>query len=286
LYLYTNLTKIYGTIIAISDSLFRYKIMRFHSFFSRSFLFCALWLLPLLLKAQDNDTIPAITDAVNTGSKIFVSTSAVDYSAIDNRIGAIKRRYKKISDLATDLTAGCTSDEDKVRAIFIWITNNISYDCAEFHSRKDQNIRFTYKTQAELDAKRRKYYSDYATRVLRSRKAICEGYAVLFQELCQQSNIQCEIVVGRVSVNTNMIDRIRGKKNFSTNHAWDKVKISGTWYYADATWASGYCDKGVKKFTKNFNAYYYLTPVDKLYLTHAENEKQTEKRNNAIAKIK
>lgn len=260
--------------------------MHFRSAFYRSLLVALFSLFVLQMQAQGNDLLPDDDDAVNTGSATLKAASTVDYSAVDSRILKIRKHYKKISDLSADLTAGYTTDEEKVRAIFIWITNNISYDCSEYHSRKDMNVRFTYKTQEELDAKRQKFYSDYAMKVLRGKRAICEGYAVLFQELCKQNNIPCEIVVGRVSNNTNKIERVRGKKNFSTNHAWDKVKISGVWYYLDPTWASGYCDKGVKKFTKSFNAYYYLTPTDKLFLTHAENEKQTEKRNNAVARVK
>jgi len=237
--------------------------------------------------AQDDSTELLASDAVNMeakGNPVFVSPT--DYSAVDAYALGLKRHYKKIPDLAKDLTANCSSDEEKVRSIFMWITNNIAYDYAQLHSKQDMNIKFTYKTQAELDKKRKAYYAAYATKVLRNKKGICEGYAVLFQELCTESGIPCEIAVGRVSNNTNKIERVRGKKNFATNHAWDKVKISGTWYYVDPTWASGYCDKDLKKFYKNFNAYYYLTPLDKLYATHAENEKQTEKRNNVVVKVK
>ena len=256
--------------------------MRLHSFT----LLLACLLSCFAGKAQENDTLAEYTDAVNTGTMALQPAFSTDYSGIDSTVLAIKKHYKKISDLSTDLTAPYATDAEKVRAIFIWITGNIAYDCHEFHSNTGQVVSFTYKSQADLDAKRKKYYADYAGRVLRSRKAICEGYAVLFQELCRQNNIPCEIVVGRVSNNTAKIERVRGKKNFSTNHAWDKVKIGDSWYYVDPTWASGYCDKGVKKFYRSFNPYYYLTPADKLFLTHAENEKQTERRNNAMARTK
>ena len=265
------------------------SISMFLSRISKSlFLFFLLFISLQRLHAQDNDSLPDFTasDAVNTDERTAVDVSDNDYSKVDAYALSIKKRYKKTGELAHDLTAPYKTDEDKVRSIFIWITNNIAYDCAAFHSKKNQNIKFTYKNQADLDAKREKFYADYAARILRSRKAICEGYAVLFQELCKQSGIRCEIAVGKVSNNTSAIERVRNKKNFSTNHAWDRVLVSGTWYYIDPTWASGYCDKNVKKFYKSFKPYYYLTPIDKLYVTHAENEKQTVKRNNAIAKVR
>lgn len=234
--------------------------------------------------AQEADSLNESGDAVNTNSGVMLSTSTVDYSAIDARIATMKGHYKKIPQLAQELAAPYTTDEDKVRAIFMWTTSNIAYDCSLYHSKNRKGPSISYKSQAELDAKRDKYYMDYATRILRSHKAICEGYAVLFQELCKQNNIRCEIVIGCASNNTSKIERMRNRKNFGTNHAWDKVMLNGTWYYVDATWAAGYCDKDVKKFYKDFKPYYYLTPVDKLYSTHAANERQTEKRNNAVAK--
>jgi transglutaminase/protease-like cytokinesis protein 3 len=261
--------------------------MRF--FFNRTLFSCFLALIFAgQLPAQDSDTMTDLSaaDAVNTDAQAPATVSSVDYSAIDAYATGLKRHYKKLPDLARDLTVNCSTDDEKVRSIFMWVTGNIAYDCPQFHSKQNMNIKFTYKTQAELEEKRKLYYYNYATKILRSRKAICEGYAVLFQELCRENGIQCEIAVGRVSNNTNKIARVRGKKNFATNHAWDKVKIGETWYYADPTWASGYCDKDVKKFYKSFKPYYYLTPLDKLYATHAENEKQSEKRNNVMAKVK
>jgi len=264
-----------------------FKHLRFkmyaRSISSLFFLFLLAASLRSPAQEAERDDMPA-TDAVNTESVTPPVAEEKAYAAVDAYVLAMKGHYKKIPDLAKDLAAPYTTDEDKVRAIFMWVTNNIAYDCALFHSNNNKGLQISYKDQAELDAKREKYYSDYATRVLRGRKAICEGYAVLFQELCRQNGIRCEIVIGRVSNNTAMIARVRNRKNFSTNHAWDKVMINGTWYYVDPTWASGYCDKKVKKFYKDFKGYYYLTSLDQLYATHAANEKQTEKRNNAVAR--
>jgi transglutaminase/protease-like cytokinesis protein 3 len=270
----------------IRPSAFSFLYMRFllnRYLFSLFFFFSLTFIAP----AQENDSLSEpLSDAVNTEAKAPPTFSQKDFSEIDAYVLHLKKRYKKIPDLAKDLSAGCSSDEEKVRAIFMWLTNNIAYDVVEYHSKKGSNVKFTYKTAEELEEKRKIYYYNYATKVLRNKKGICEGYAVLFQELCRANNIPCEIAVGRASNNINKIERIRGKRNFSTNHAWNRVKIGDEWFYADATWASGYCDPGAKKFYKNFQPYYYLTPLNKLYQTHAENEKQTEKRNNVVAKVK
>jgi transglutaminase/protease-like cytokinesis protein 3 len=239
------------------------------------------------LFAQGVETDPDFSDSegVNTGSKIsLVANLPNDYSSIDKYSLGLKNKYKKIPELAKDLTAPFTNDQDKVRSIFIWLTDNIAYNCSEFHSQKAQRVSFSYRTAAELNDKRNKFYYEYATRVLKTCKGICEGYAVLFQQLCLANNIPCEIVIGTASFNTAKIARLKGKKNFSTNHAWVKVKLDNKWFYVDPTWASGYCDRSVRHFYKEYNEEFYLTPIDKLYPTHAVNEKETEKRNNVFAK--
>jgi transglutaminase/protease-like cytokinesis protein 3 len=224
-------------------------------------------------------------EGVNTGAKISQVVNAPNnFSSVDAYSLRLNSKYKKIPELATALTAPFTSDQDKVRSIFIWITDNIAYNCPEFHSQKAQRVSFSYRTAQELNDKRNKFYYDYATRVLKSRKGICEGYAVLFQQLCLANNIPCEIVIGTASGNIAKIQRLKGKKNFGTNHAWVKVKLDNSWFYIDPTWASGYCDKGVRKFYKEFNPEYYLTPTDKPYPTHVANEKETERRNNVFVK--
>jgi transglutaminase-like putative cysteine protease len=51
-------------------------------------------------------------------------------------------------------------------------------------------------------------------------KAVCEGYADAFLLLCGMSGIPCLYVSG----------------DSSMDHAWNKVKVDGTWYNVDVTW--------------------------------------------------
>lgn len=55
--------------------------------------------------------------------------------------------------------------------------------------------------------------------------AVCEGYALLFYEMCQEANIPCRLVSG-----TAYGSRGEG------NHAWNVVEVDGTWYNMDVTW--------------------------------------------------
>ncbi len=50
-------------------------------------------------------------------------------------------------------------------------------------------------------------------------KAVCQGYAEAFVDLCDTINIPCRIVSSE-----------------SMNHAWNLVYLDGYWYHLDATW--------------------------------------------------
>ena len=251
----------------------------------RKLVFLVVFLtFPAIFTGQEPDkTTPKPEqekDAVNTESINRIPYNAsVNYTAVDKFALSLPSKYKTIPALAEDLLTPFSTKREKVRAIFMWITNNISYDCVAYHSKKSTKVTFTYTTEAELASKREKYYYEYATRTLQKRKAVCEGYAALFNALCKIAGIPSEVVIGTASNNIEKIKRLKERKNFSTNHTWNKVFIDGVAYYADATWGSGYCDVGVKHFFKEFKPYYYLTPLDQLYETHAVNFKITEHRN-------
>lgn len=50
-------------------------------------------------------------------------------------------------------------------------------------------------------------------------KAVCQGYAAAYQDLCHRVGLEC------VTVDSTPM-----------NHAWNLVKIDGVWYHVDVTW--------------------------------------------------
>jgi transglutaminase/protease-like cytokinesis protein 3 len=257
--------------------------MKRSTFIPRGLLFLLFLLITAGLYSQDTDSIAekAEPDAVNTNSvNLFDSAAAIKFKKVDDFVLKMKKKNKAIPILAKEITAPFNTEEEKVRAIFIWMTNNIAFDCATYHSKKTPEGNFNYKTPEELLEKLDKYYYNYAMLVLRNKKGVAEGYSVLFRELCKYADIKCLLVEGRASDNRDKIKKLRKRSGFSTNHTWNKVQINGQWYYIDVTWASGYCDKKVTRFYKKFNPYYFITPPDELYPTHAENIRFTERRNN------
>ena len=163
-------------------------------------------------------------------------------------------KVKDLDSLSAKLTSKFEGEIDKVRSIFIWITNNIQYDVKGFHRN---NIYL--EIEKELAGVSGKvYYEQYnkkvVAKVFKERRAICDGYSRLFKYLCTQSNLKAEIIIGYARIISDTIGVIQ-----PTSHAWNSISINKKIYLLDATWASGYCNNGVTKFTKQYNNFYFLT---------------------------
>ena len=209
-----------------------------------------------------------------------------DYSKVDAYVSGLTKRYKSIPKLAKDLTAPFDNDEEKVRAIFMWMNSNIVYDYIELAKNKKskgRNMNYSRNTPKEVLAERwEKIYYKYATDVLTKRRGICEGYSTLFYELCKNANIKSEMVNGFADMNVDKVDKYKKKKTFPTNHAWNRVFINDEWLYIDVTWASCGTFDGKRTESNAYRPYYFLKSEKHLYVTHIENEKRTKRRNDLV----
>jgi hypothetical protein len=177
----------------------------------------------------------------------FCSLSAQNtkFSDVDSFAIAIgKADSLNIEELTYKLTAGFKSQELKTRAIYTWIASNISYDCPAFHN----------------ESKRKSDPKD----VFKLRKGVCSGFANLFQTMCSDANIQCLAIDGFAR---NSADAYEDETP-EVNHTWNAVRINGAWHLVDVTWASGYTDKRVTVFTKEFNDVYFFPSPERFLLNH------------------
>lgn len=205
------------------------------------------------------------------------NNNTIDYSAVDNYVLGLKKETLTIQELSKKLTSNFKTDEEKVRAIFSWMTNNISYDCKTYHNNgkiKELHAKDFYRL--------REYYYAYADHVLKTKKGICGGYALLFYHLCKSAGLQCYLVNGITSNRPKTVQFFRTIGMFNTSHQWNKVKIGENWYYIDVTWASGTCNFPVTKFRKDLNLNYYLTPENLPFATHAEEKTESADFNDVI----
>jgi len=154
--------------------------------------------------------------------------------------------------LAYAITKDARSDNDKVLAIYKWITFNISYD---------NELRLSPKLQKEF------YTSEenVLKKVLERKMALCGGYAFLFKSLCENIGISAEVIHGFTKDYSGKI-----RKTEKPNHTWNAVKLNGTWLLLDITWAISY---GSNTNPDNF---WFLAKPSEFILSHyPENSKWT-----------
>ncbi len=178
---------------------------------------------------------------------------------------ALKTIGRQVAPLAVELTRPFTKDSDKVRAIFRWITQNISYDLEEYFSGAKEYKGLNLKDVPDDSVAAEKQYNlAVAEMVLQKRKAICDGYSRLFKVMCNSAGINCEVITGcgRPAFEENLTIQ------YTSNHAWNAVMLENEWKLLDVTWASGYCDLGQKRFTRALNEQYFLAPAERFIYDH------------------
>ncbi len=180
------------------------------------------------------------------GATIFDS-SKTEY--VNTRYPVVAVSLANISDeevltvphLAKQLLEISHSDEQKAFAIFRWITTHISYDFEKLQRGMRRNLN--------------------AAEVLEERKAVCGGYAALFQALAQELGLRSFVIKGKA--------KAYGFNALS--HAWNAIQLEGDWYLIDATWGSGYLDEK-QRFVRRYNDYYFLPAAEELIFTHYPDE--------------
>ncbi|TAL58940.1 MAG: hypothetical protein EPN85_10330 [Bacteroidetes bacterium] len=205
------------------------------------------------------------------------------YSYIDGFVDGLDiwgEKGKDIETLSHLLTDSFNTDGEKVRAIFYWMTQNIDYDVKKYHNRKCVPFRCYCKSKHGRNKKEHrdcieKWEWELAREALIKRKGVCSDYAFLFYYLCDFAEIECRYITGFASSLTTdgrMLTPTMSEK--ASNHAWNAVMIEGEWHLLDVTWASGYCDKGVNKFTRELSEDYYLTPPEEMIFNHHPKDKE------------
>ncbi len=166
--------------------------------------------------------------------------------------------------LARKLTASCTTEHQKVKAIFSWITDNIEYSLRAPYTSPRFATKLAIEDEADDTSKVLKPLNErVAINVLKKGSAVCDGYARLFKTLCDYAGVQSEIISGYARTNIG-----RPGEKFRSNHSWNAVRIDSSWYLLDATWASGYVSYWGNQFIKSYDSYYFLTPPEDFIRDH------------------
>ncbi len=177
----------------------------------------------------------------------YVLIAQNDFSEIDKYAReAPSSVSSSIEELADYLTKKAANDLEKVRSLYVWMTENIRYDT---------KLYFDEKATAAKKAEKQK-----AATVLKTKRGVCEGYTNLFHELALAAHIPSEQVSGYTKNHRGRIAR--------TTHAWNAVRIDEKWYLLDNTWGAGYIDSDTERFKRRFEEKYFMTEPSQFVLDH------------------
>ncbi len=196
---------------------------------------------------------------------VWNSIYAQDYTRIDELVKSYPASFANSEKLAVKINQDFITEEDKARAIFVWIALNVRYDLAAFNAqRSNRAVAYSFKSEEEKILKELQFRKELAEKTLHSKKGVCQGYATLFLELCNLTGIKCITIPGTSKTNMTHI----GKLPTMSDHMWNAIKIDGNWKLVDPTWAAGSVDGKTGKFITRFNDGYFCTDPELFYLNH------------------
>lgn len=139
--------------------------------------------------------------------------------------------------IANYINSNYMSDENKLRAVFIWITDNIQYDIHNMYNfqKTDQNI----------------------TQTLRTRKGVCQDYAELFNDIANKIGIKTYVISGYTKQN-NVVTY--------NPHAWCTAILDSSRFIFDPTWGSGTIQDS--EYIKQLNIEYFKMSPKLAIKTH------------------
>jgi hypothetical protein len=175
-----------------------------------------------------------------------------DFSRADS-VAALYANHslKDLTALADKLTRPFTSEEEKFRAIYKWVCDNIDFDYGLYVAHTKGKL--MNKKGAELHQWNRQFTIRMFQTLRTKRRTVCTGYAYLVKELCQLAGIRCEMIDG---YGRTAESNIRGTG--VANHSWNAVRLHNKWYLCDATWSCGAYNRATGQFEKRFSEAYFL----------------------------
>lgn len=174
--------------------------------------------------------------------EILAAQDVIDQHALK----ANSEAEKSIESLADYLAQPAKSDRDKTRAIYRWITDRIAYNAEDFLAgRRGDNS---------------------PEGVLKNRKAVCAGYANLFDALGKKMGLTVVTVGGYAKG----VGYMAGADVAGSNHAWNAVQLDGQWRLIDSTWGAG--NLNGKEFVKRFDEFFYLVSAERMIFSHFPDE--------------
>jgi hypothetical protein len=168
-----------------------------------------------------------------------------NYDEIDaHALAAPASAEQSVESLAAYLIEPAKNEREKARAIFRWICQKIDYDLRSYFTGR--------------------LGSTKSEDVLKSRSSVCSGYSDLFSALAGEAGLEAVEIRGYgKGYSYRPGQRFVGPYN----HAWNAVKINGSWRLLDPTWGAGYLGQD-RKYHRWFDDHYFMTPPEHFIYDH------------------
>jgi transglutaminase/protease-like cytokinesis protein 3 len=190
-----------------------------------------------------------------------VYSLAQNFVLVDSIVSNYPASFREPEQLAQFINSNFTDPSEKARAAYAWIAHNIAYD-VEALQNGTPDYQYTYNSKAEKEAKELAIRKKIASETLRKRKGVCENYANLFNETCHLLGLESVTIHGCSKTTERQIGVIPK----GSDHAWNAVKINGTWQLVDVTWGAGNRVNNV--FEAHYSDVYFFTNPKLFVLNH------------------
>lgn len=139
---------------------------------------------------------------------------------------------------------------EKLRALYMWETKHIAFDCKAYHHPGN--------------------YAANASVALNERKTTSKGFALFFKALCDVTGIECYVVEGLLRTEPDEIGKLDNKHR----QYWNVAVIDDVQYLIDPTLGAGTTDAKMRRFTPNRTDAWWLANRELFALSHYPDKPQ------------
>lgn len=162
------------------------------------------------------------------------------YKHIDKVMDEMPNEFDhSVEQVAKYIAQNFTLEDDKIRAVYYWITSTFSYD-------------------VDFDLSQGTLIKENTAYILKNKIGVCRHYAQLFNDIANTLGVKTYTVPGYTKDRDGKISKV--------GHLWNVSRINNKWFMFDSTWGAGYVQEGT--FHENINNGYYKLETNKILKDH------------------
>lgn len=189
-------------------------------------------------ETKKQEPAPTTKQAAGNTTSYPVYSSSNNYSELTKSYSNVTEAdINTINSILNSIIKPEMTEAEKIRTVHNWIVCNTTYDI-DYYNRDDS--------------------FNHVSNLLNNKTGVCQGYSVTFYIFMKQMGIPCTLIMGNAD---------------NVSHAWNAVKLDGSWYYVDVTW-----DDPVVNGTSNYpggdniSYEYLLCTYNHISMTHTEDK--------------